>query len=247
MRIGPLARKLSVKPAQIITFVEAEFKILQPGNHTRLEESQVRAVLAHFKADALFAGVEILEDEPEKEESKPVEITETITEVFQPPVEESKEGLASSQEEKPEVIKAPKIELQGLKVLGKIELPEPKKKEKPATEKETAESTEKREVRPRKKEGRPQPKEQRFSRTERKLTVAEQRDLDAKAEIERRRKEAEERKELRALRYQSKVRSKQPNKPSRYSMKESDKTSSYTETRPAPKTWLGKLVRWFTT
>jgi hypothetical protein len=247
MRIGPLARKLSVKPAQIITFIEGEFKIVQAGNHTRLEESQVRAVLTHFKADALFAGVEILEDEPEKEESKPVEITKTITEEFQLPVEEPKEVLASSQEEKPEVIKAPKIELQGLKVLGKIELPEPKKKEKPTTDHESSEPSEKREVKPRRRESRPQSRESRPNRTERKLTVAEQRDLDAKAEIERRRKEAEERKELRALRYQSKIRSRQPNKPSHHSIKETDKTPSYAEPRPAPKTWLGKLVRWFTT
>ncbi|MCU0419446.1 MAG: hypothetical protein MUC38_07280 [Cyclobacteriaceae bacterium] len=253
MRIGPLARKLSVKPAQIVSFVEATFHYQGAGNHTRLNEEQVRAVLHHFKADALFAGVEWLEDEPEMAEEKPA-----ANEAAPPPAEplapepEQRLAEAGNTEEKAEVIKAPKIELQGLKVLGKIDLPTPRKKEKTDESSTPPDDSEglsaeapKRHERPRRQANRPG-RERPAPRTQRTLTPAEQRDLEAKAEIEKRKKEAEQRKEQRAYRYLSQVNKKKMQKQSR-GRAITEKFEDDKPQPPPPKTWVGKIWRWFTT
>ncbi len=244
MRIGTLARKLSVKPAQIVSFLETEFQSANAGAHTRLNEEHVRAVLRHFKADALFAGIELIDEEPEVQEEKAAPESSAPASAWPTEPEGYLAEATPAPEEKPEVIKAPKIELQGLKVLGKIDLPEPKKKEGTA-ETPPAETTGKRHDRPR-KPGNRTDRERKPHRTERKPTPAELREQEAKAEIEKRKKEAEQRKEQRAYRYLSQVK-KGTLKHSRMRTVRQEKIDEPTPQRPAPKTWLGKVIRWFTT
>src|SRR5689334_19628909 len=120
MRLGQLARKLSLRPAQIVEFLSQHNIQIEDNSNTRIEDQHAELVVNHF-APGTFQQVE-LADEPE--ETAPVEAELPVI------VTDSSEQTTIE----PEVIRVQKIELSGLKVLGKIELPEPKKKE-PVVEK----------------------------------------------------------------------------------------------------------------
>lgn len=149
MRLGKLARTVSLKPKELIEFLSNQGKESYTHANSKVSEEEVRFVLNHF-------GIK-LPTEPENEipneEQKPIlevdhklvsETSETQTEeietnIIEPAVEllhveHSKK--VNDQNSVPEVelpdievIKAPKIELPGLKVLGKIDLPEKVKKD----------------------------------------------------------------------------------------------------------------------
>lgn len=150
-----------------------------------------------------------------------------------------------------DLIKAPKVELPGLKVVGKIDLPEPKLKEESESE-EVDEDEEKTE------EVTDEPKVITHHRknARRKLTDEEReaRRLKNKREKEKRiarqearRKQQEERKlkEQKAEHYKQKISKPVPvNKPKK---KKSGKAAQPVDTRPKPKTILGKFWRWLNT
>lgn len=170
MRLGQLARKVNVKPAQIISFLEKEHDITVEENlNSKIEEKSLELVLAEFKVEEVLEESKIEMDKTvsdensENETALPIiaeEIEEDITSDISQEVEpvgelkeddivlvESTEGntvtdepekLIAVDEDGEEIelhvvdgiIKAPKKELEGFKVVGKIELP---KKKKPVT------------------------------------------------------------------------------------------------------------------
>ncbi len=126
MRLGQLARKLALRPSEIVDFLALRSIQIDSGGNTRLEEEHVNLVLQKFAPNGLQ---EDLTDAPEEQTKAtlpaPAEPIITTLVIEDPANIEPVAGP----EEKIEVIKAPKVELSGLKVLGKIELPEIKKKE----------------------------------------------------------------------------------------------------------------------
>ena len=135
MRLGQLARKVNISPSDIEAhLIEAKFPA-ESGINTRLSDGQVQLILKRFAPQLLVTELnEILEssDEDIQQVSVPVQ------EIPESPVADSEEISESDEPQSlPDVIKAPKIELQGLKVLGKIDLPEPKKKPEPEPEPES--------------------------------------------------------------------------------------------------------------
>ncbi|SFT55326.1 hypothetical protein SAMN05216474_1278 [Lishizhenia tianjinensis] len=167
MRLGQLARRLSIKTDKIVKFLE-ETKDTKIGEHpnTKIPDEFVDDVINHFKPEPIKEMVAALNEIPEeslqenlveenlepKEEQEievenkaPLEIIAEQEEPLNDTSDESAENPHSENttptENNPEeespleeeelnivdgVIKAPKQELGGVKVIGKIDLPEPK-------------------------------------------------------------------------------------------------------------------------
>jgi len=157
---------------------------------------------------------------------------------------ENVEPVPSTNQEKPEVIKAPKVELSGLKVLGKIELIEPKKKEKPPAEpvvQDTKTETQEK-VRPGRKQipikAKKEPAQQPW-----KNPIALQREREAREAEEKKREAAEREKEKRKEHYLKRVKVGQPTKPARiFDEPLEPQISQMPEKRPLS-IW-GRFMKW---
>ena len=171
MRISSLARKIKVKPSELISFCEQNEIELDNGAHSKLNPDQVERIYAEFAPEFLIMEApqpeeQIVEYSEPKEESEvaPTETETTIEDLINvkeeatpesiveetttPEAKSPKEKVSEEDvtEEEVEVIRAPKITLPGLKVKGKIDLPEPKKpepKEEKKLEEEKAQSKKK--------------------------------------------------------------------------------------------------------
>lgn len=210
MRIGQLARQIGISPSEIIEFLSAQNIETESGTNARLTEDVAAKILERFA--------------PEKK----AEVIETIAEEGK--IEEEKiesETSAVSEEPAPlEVIRVSKVELQGLKVVGKIDLPEPKKKPEPLVEK--------REYQPRQS----QPKR------DWKNPLDAKRKQEAREAEQKRREKAEQEKEKRTNHYYNKVKSV-PTKAAK-KVEEQVVVEDLNEKEP-PKSALGRLWRWLTT
>ena len=139
-----------------------------------------------------------------------------------------------------EVIKAPKVELSGLKVLGKIDLPDTKKKQAEAPQ-ENSETEQPREFnRERKSPG--------YKKTQRppKNPIALQREREALAAQQKREEELQLKKEKRTQNYLKKVKSHQPTKAAKLHREEAEEMSAAELAEP-PKTLWRKFIRWLKT
>jgi len=256
MRLGQLARKLAARPSDIVEFLAANAIPTEEGTNTKLTEEHVKLIVEHLAPDQL-AGILNAEAITEPIESAPVASvpvveTEPVVEVIPeiaPPIQEDKK----EEVEKIEVIKAPKVELSGLKVLGKIELPQPKKKEVPA---ENAENTESNppEANPVPSGKRPH-RENRKNFTNqdrkdfkpRKNPIALQREHEAREAEEKKKEEARQKKEQRTNYYLERVKATSPTKPARlYDEPVLEMKDHQAKTKKQPTTWLGKFWKWYT-
>lgn len=248
MRLGQLARKLSLRPAQIIEFLAQNNIIIEDSSNTRIEDNHTELVVNHF-APGTFQQVSESVDEPE--EISTVADEPLIVEVTtQPVTSEPQENQES------EVIRVPKIELSGLKVLGKIELPETKKKE-PVAEKteEGIDSVGETpvEVPPAVAERKPKnnnkkPVHQKRDRPrEWKNPLELQREREAKEAEEKKRSAIELEKEKRKRHYEDKRKAVVQTKRVKAVKEQPVVQKKPIDTRPVPKTWLGKFLRWWTT
>jgi hypothetical protein len=239
MRLGQLARKLALRPAQIVDFLSSHSIQIDQGGNTRLEDDHVALILQKFAPNGLAEEfTEIIEEEPKTETNTAEQSVEGPA-----PISEVSSNEIKS-EEKIEVIKATKIELSGLKVLGKIELPETKKKEPVITGEEPSEET----VGPVSHEPRRENKLA-YQRRERpqqtrpaKNPIAAQREREAKEEQEKRNAASEREKEKRTLHYLKKVNVVQPTKAARVEEEQIEEETIVAA--PAPKTLWGKFKRW---
>ena len=257
MRVGQLARKLGISPTEVINFLSSVAIETPEASNTKLSPEQLQVAIKHFDPSG---KIEFTAKEEVKEEVIAVEPVTSVEEVApleitQPIETGSAVEITSSLEEsvvedKVEVIKAPKVELAGLKVLGKIELPEKKKKEPPVetlsdnTEQTSAPIDEqprqpRRDIRTRN----PRQQNSRNDReASRKNPIALKREQEA-AEAERKRQEeAKLAKERRTQHYLSKVKSV-PTKPAR--LVEEDVVELHADNSKTPTTWLGKFWKWF--
>jgi hypothetical protein len=280
MRLGQLARKLAVRPAEIVEFLATSNIRIDDGTNARLDDEYVVRIIQHFAParleEIMQPAVEEVQEvqevvsdnniieinnlEPEAAietvvvEPEPV-IIPSLQEEIQSVPAETKTIVADIQEEdNTEVIKAPKVELAGLKVLGKIELPEPKKKETAKLpEEETSTTPEDKDkiqepapVRPtrNRSEGRKNYTSDRRSQQSRRNPIALQREHEAREAELKREEEAKREKERRTLYYQQRVKASVPTKPARLIDEPlMQMTSDHLDKTPT--TWLGKFWKWF--
>lgn len=259
MRLAQLARKLSIKPATIVEFLSSQGITLEDNANTKVEDEQVKAVVSHFAPGLFDAQPEpIMEPQPAEtetigetvdsslEEETQSEVTLQEELVIPAPIHEEIEPVSADANTLPDVIRAPKIELTGLKVLGKIELPEKKKKEEETTSVETAETVvaevEKKNT-PRERGIRTDRKPKSQQRSNRN-PLAEARERERREQEEKRKQEIERKKEIRTKNYLKKVKVVAPVKRTK-----AEVTSANTPKRKQeePKTLWGKFVKWLTT
>lgn len=233
MRLGQLARKLSIRQSEIVDFLQHQNIQIEDGSNTRLEDSYVVLIMKQYAPAREEEVIAELANEKQTEER-----IEAVKEEDQPmPV------LPELNDEKPEVIRVPKIELSGLKVVGKIELPEPRKKEDKSADVEFPKELtpeQKLEERPHKTDRKAiQHKKERKQRSQ-VNPLALQREREAREAAEKRRIQAEREKEKRKQHYHNKVKTVRPAKPVKLAKVESVSTPSV----PQPTTWWGKFLKW---
>lgn len=146
MRLGQLSRKLQVKTSEIIDILQSEFDVAI-NNHpnSKVPEEWVAHLEDRFKKEIVLEGPAEFEESAIEENEVIVEVPNTETsddsEIQESPLEELEEVVIIENnpnhnndivEEEAElnivdgIIKAPKVEFAGVKVVGKIELPEKK-------------------------------------------------------------------------------------------------------------------------
>jgi hypothetical protein len=248
MRLGQLARKLAVRPSQIVDFLSAQQIHLEEGSNARIEDDRVVDIVKHFAPERLLEIVTNLKSEAEVEVATIAVVEEVMEQkiIDQVPVTPAP-ALSDEvpQEEIPQVIKAPKVELSGLKVLGKIELPESKKKElvkQPIEEELTPALEEKRKSRPVKREA-TKPSRESSAQQAWRNPIAQQRERAAREAEERKKAAAEREKERRRENYLKKVKVGQPTK----AMKLTDEPTEQLSARQleeTPTSWWGRFKKW---
>lgn len=248
MRLGQLARKLALRPIEIVEFLALNHIQIEEGSNTRLESDHVTLIMRQFAPKAEEAIVEGLSESMENDGmEEPLSFEKSPNENESIPEERMDLDASSGDEKKVEIIKAPKVALSGLKVLGKIDLPEPKQKETqpeltaedPATfEVEKKSQQEVRKIYEQKKQ-RPDPRSG-------KNPIALQREREAKEAQQKRQEQAEREKERRTQNYLKRVKMSPPTKPVKL-VKEPLMEMSAQELADVPKTWLGRFIKWLTT
>lgn len=258
MRLGQLARKLALRPSQIVDYLATQQIFPDEGSNARLNDEVTRRVILHFAPARLNEIMAMEENTPEpvetpapgKKESVAVDSEEVTMEVAPPHVIAEEKSVV-------EVIKAPKVELSGLKVLGKIELPEPKKKLVPVAESpegviESPEGVAEKIPATERKSRRAEPRNKNQQRTPdykqrpERNPIAVQREQKAREEEEKRKIKQEREKEKRTQYYMQRVKAGQPTKAVKI-VTEPTESMILQEERPAPKTWFGKFLRWLNT
>ena len=269
MRLGQLSRKVNVKPTVILSYLKNEFDIeLNSHLNTKVDDELAEKVTSKF-----IIPIPILPKEaPEKTASNieniisNTDLTPLITESVienkeeqaEPPVIEFEINQEVDAEtiQNAELIKAPKIELTGPKIIGKIELP-------PSLEEQMVEvdgvMISKAEIANRKREERKEKREQSIKRKTR--NSGDVRKSRAKSEAQltqiKRDKEALEmakRLAHREKRITERKKAVKNTNPTFVPKQQKKKTKKITEQKrkkeikkPKPTTWHGKLWLWFNT
>ncbi len=243
MRIGQLARRLGVPPTEILAFLGTQNIDAESGTNSRLSEDVVRKVIGNFAPEKLSEILQAPAEEPAPEVN---EVVEQQPEP-QPVAEEPQTEIAEPAPDAPvEVIRVAKVELQGLKVLGKIDLPAPKKKTETTAEEQqqSEEQQQQPQAQPPRREFRDLKKRNDRRDREWKNPIEQKREQEAR-EAERKKKENAERlKEKRTNHYYSKVKSV-PTKAVRRI--EEQTVVEDIEIKEPPKGLIGKFLRWLRT
>lgn len=253
MRLAQLARKLSLKSTAIIDFLATQGVAIEDSPNTKIDESHVRSVITHFAPALLEAEVEAISREQDvvetslKNESIEVPATIEITEAIEAVKETEIEVAPTTEtiEELPDVIRAPKIELSGLKVLGKIELPEKKKKEEQEAslggEVLETESTEPR-IKPREKKLTDRKRAERPKRN----PLSEARERERREQEEKRKAEEEKRKELRKQKYLQTRQAKAPSRVEKIKVEKEIKKAPIKKKKEESVSLFTRFMRWLT-
>lgn len=251
MRLGQLARRLSLRPTQIVEFLAKNNIQIDSSSNSRLEDSHVAIIVQRYAPGSL----DKIENEPDEiEEAVPVEAMqppEAEPVVLQPVTDESPSA------EEIEIIRVQKIELSGLKVLGKIELPEPKKKEPVVEQKAEEISTEatpsetplvEKQVKARNPNRKSAHQNRERSQPRQwKNPLELKREREAREAEEKKRNDIEREKEKRRKHYEEKVKSVAQPKLGKPVKEEPEVKKKPVHNKPVPKTWFGKFLRWWTT
>lgn len=262
MRLGQLARKLALRPDEIVEFLFSKNITIAEGSNTRLEDAHLALIIQRF-APNMLTELTKAEDVPDlpvpivevqtvpspKIISEEISATEEVAFVHDSKVEPAASTPEEEKEEEVsvELIKAPKVELSGLKVLGKIDLPDLKKKEEPQPENIDASlSTPVADtVEQAKKEIKTTPSNRREDRDykPRKNPVAVQREREAEDAEEKKIAAVKREKESRSQYYQQRVKPTAPIRAARIFNEDVIELSA--EPTKLPTTLLGKFWKWF--
>ncbi|WP_296621443.1 hypothetical protein [Marivirga sp.] len=141
------------------------------------------------------------------------------------------------------VIKAPKVELKGLNIVGKIDLPEPKPKPE-VEQKEESKVNRRKKSHLKTREDRKPPKK----RQKRELTPTEIRKREEQKEARKRERVEKEKKKKREQFYREKIlKPKQIEQKNKLKKRKSSAVETGSEQKPQPKTVLGKFWLWLNT
>lgn len=278
MRLAQLARKISVTPAELIRFLQANNEFLADVN-TRLTDEQLNLVLMRFAPsrvnEILIDDRTLPADETEIQSNlqvaEPAYVNEEMSTSapagermpgtdleLEPELKVGDVNLTGNEpaEQNPfegvDVIKAPKVTLSGLRVIGKIDLPEPKKKETtieqktvPAEEALATESSVPAAVPP-KSQRKNNKYADRRGRVERprENPIALQREREMREAEARRKEELKKEKERRTQFYNNRIKQSAPKRAARLV---DEPVERLDEIQEEPKTLLGKIWRWLTT
>ena len=235
MRLGQLSRKIGISTSEIIHFLAANNITINDDSNTKIEDGHANLITQKYAPHLLESVVTTIADEKVREVKIETPAEELQTEEPKEQVEESVEQVL------PELIKAPKIELSGLKVLGKIELPEKKKKEEEITlDKEVVEKAESN-----KSDGKPRARSEFVDRPARN-PIALQREREEREAAKKRKEQAQLEKEKKTYNYLSKVQVKAPIKKARHSKEEIEEVRvAVAEKKPT--TLWGRFMKWLNT
>jgi len=251
MRLGQLARKLSLKPGELAAFLEKNGVAIEGGSNLRLDDDQVKWIVESLAPERLNEVLVEVDSEPQQvaqdeqqlinAQAKEPEIIESHSNDVVS--EETQENVTEGPAQEIEVIRAPKVELPGLRVVGKIDLPEPKKKE--TLVETTAEASE--------AESQPQSDRRRrdnrrgdqYRKSPRKNPVVAQREREERESRKQKAIEAEQLKKQRTENYKKKF-STGDVKPSKKKAKKVSNTLPTAEQVPKeiPPTIVGKFRKW---
>lgn len=204
-----MARRLGISPSDIVGFLGAQ----DIDTNSRLDQETVTKVIGHFAPEKLELPIE----EPEVEETPA------------PPVAAEQSSEQAAEETPVEVIRVSKVELQGLKVLGKIDLPEPRKKAEPTPAEQQPEQQTRKEFQKR--------REQR----DWKNPLEAKRQQEARDKERKKKEQAEKQKEKRTSHYYSKVKSVPTKAVRRF---EEQTVVEDVEVKEPPKGIFGRFLRW---
>lgn len=220
MRLGQLARQLSISTDKIVSFLGSRDIAVDSHNNARIDPAYVDLVLLEFAPGNDTLRQEVIqtqdtpETEPEEHDSAPGDAVPVI----------------------PDLIKAPKVELPGLRVLGKIELPEKKKPEAAKEEdKEAPRENQRPAFVPRSPRRNAPPRDRKNP-----VVLARERE---ESEKKRKQDEArEEEKQRKAAYYQKRLKPQPPTKSVRLFREETEEMPQPPAKRP--KTVWGRFMRW---
>lgn len=274
MRLGQLSRKLNVKSGEIIARVEKKFDVtIKDHPNCKIPDEFLVDLLSHFEDNRPSTEKELVVEEVEEKNAETPSVES---------VEEEKKVADSSENEAPNtneeisasnlqeddheliieegVIKAPKPEIEGVKVVGKIDLPEPKKESEEEKDREnnetdsadSSESSDRTEEKEKTVRSRAQGKKNRPKRKTKEVLSHEEK---KKREEARYRKEQEAKKkrekELKRKNYEKLMQEKAASVTSKKSSKRKKKRPTKSTKREAmkeePKTLWGKFMRWLNT
>uniref|UniRef100_UPI004048C943 hypothetical protein n=1 Tax=Roseivirga sp. TaxID=1964215 RepID=UPI004048C943 len=142
MRLRQLARKLEVNPNRLLEILSENGHTIENDPNFKLTEEQEQLIASRI-APKKVEVIEIVEEATKEVETieleeapaskkkavpKKIELKEPKVKKVDPPKIYSLEKEIEEKTKDIELIKAPKLKLDGLKVLGKIDLPAPKQK-----------------------------------------------------------------------------------------------------------------------
>jgi type IV secretory pathway VirB10-like protein len=253
MRLGQLARKISIRQSDMVDLLAKSGISIANESNARLDDDHVHIILQHFAPSLLTEKIEEADSIAEATAHTEVPI-EMIKVMDKEPVEVvvlevNTVAFEGQKEETIEVIKAPKVDLPGLKVLGKIDLPEPKKKEVllpvegekievPITNIE-ANAT----LRVQKSRNVQDNRRERLNRSSAN-PIALQREREARDAEEKRKADAIKEKEKRTEYYLNRVKTNVPTKAARIYSESVEEYETLKQRKEKPKTLLGKFFRW---
>ncbi|HTE31025.1 MAG TPA: hypothetical protein VK666_11675 [Chryseolinea sp.] len=241
MRLGQMARKLAITPSDIAQHLASQGITLDDNANTKLDESHVRIILQKFDPEGLAQSIaEQADDSLEPVETIQNTPIEDTTPIAVDSSEPTPEADADIPDEQSEVIKAQKVSLTGLKVLGKIELPESKKEIpelSPSAEAQRVDS-----LRRDNYQGRRNTRDQRSYKN----PISRQREQEISEELERRKEKAALDKERKTQNYLKKVKMSPPTKAVRL-VDEPVMQMSQAELAPEPKGLWVRLIKWLST
>lgn len=139
MRLGQLSRKININSSLILDYLENELGVhVNASLNAKIEDEYVNKVMEHFsitnqKDDLVIANEKNLEEKESisvnttTQETPSEEASDSIEENTEEQIEEEVEMTVQEEQENQdvEIIKAKAEKLEGLKVIGKIDLPPP--------------------------------------------------------------------------------------------------------------------------